>query len=171
MSIVADGPATPPGALQIAEVADAGIAAALFKRRFGDSIPDTPHHVVATHRGEDGSTRVACYIHFRPHEGLLLGGGACMDARAVRAMAAQDRAAIHAAGGMYRLTLAWAVRHFAARVPAIFGYCGDALAERADLAVGFQRTAHRRLLVYWTGALDAAAQDAAVERVHALGPF
>lgn len=160
-----------PAALEIAEIADPAPAAALFKRRFGDPIPDTPHHVVARHRGADGSQCVVCYIHFRPELGLLLGGGACIDNRAVRAMAAADRAAVHAAGGLYRLTLAWAVRHFAARVPAIFGYCGDALAERADLAVGFQRTAHPRLLVYWTGALDAAGRAAAIERVHALGPF
>jgi hypothetical protein len=157
--------------LEIAEIADPAPAAALFKRRFGDAVPGAPHHVVATCRTADGSPQVACYIHFRPHGGLLLGGGACVDNRVLRTMAAPDRAAIHASGGLYCLTLAWALRHFAPRVPAIFGYCGDALAERADVAVGFQRTAHPRLLVYWTGTPDAAAREAAVERVHALGPF
>jgi hypothetical protein len=168
---VSERPANFPAALEIAELADPAPAAALFQRRFGDAIPATPHHVVARYRGADGVQRVACYIHFRPHEGLLLGGGACIDNRVVRAMPAPDRAAIHAAGGLYCLTLAWAVRHFAARVPAIFGYCGDVLAERADLAVGFLRTAHPRLLVYWTGALDVAARNAAIARVNALGPF
>ena len=79
--------------------------------------------------------------------------------------------AIRSAGGLYRYSLAWSVRHFAPRFPAIFGYCGDVLAERTDLAVGFGKTRYPRLLVYFTRPLDDAKQRALIEQANAVGPF
>lgn len=159
-------------ALDIREAPDgAARADALFRRRFGGAPPDFPHHVIAFHRGADGAEVPVCYIHFTAAGRILLGGGACVDARAMRAMAPATRAEIRRRGGLYRMTLEWAVRHFAPACDAIFGYCGDALAERVDLAAGFRRTPHRHLLVRWTRAPAPDEQARLIAQAHAVGPF
>ena len=158
--------------LTIREAADgAQRAQALFRRRFGQAPPDFPHHVLAFHRGGDGSEVAVCYVHFTAMGEILLGGGACVDNRAMRDMAPATRAAIRDAGGLYRMTLDWSVRHFAPTYAAIFGYCGDALAERVDLAAGFRRTPHAHLLVHWTRELPGAEQARLLAQAHAIGPF
>jgi hypothetical protein len=155
----------------IEEVADgARVANAIFRLRYKSDAPDFPYHVMAF--WQDGAQRVPlCYIHFTAQGELLLGGGACVDNRALRRLPADLRAAIRRAGGLYKYSLAWSVQHFSPHFCAIFGYCGDALAERTDLAVGFKKTQHPRLLVYFTRALDAAARQALIEQAHAVGPF
>jgi hypothetical protein len=144
--------------------------AALFARRFGHPLPDFPHHVVAR-VARDGASLPLCYIHFTEHAGVLLGGGACIDDRLLRRLDAGTRRALKAAGGPYQASLRWAVAHFAPRFPAIFGYCGDALAERADRAVGFEPTGHPHLLAYFTRPLDRAERERLVAIAHAVGPF
>ena len=155
----------------IEEVDDGGRAAnALFRLRYGADAPDFPHHIIAW--WNDGAARIPlCYIHFTPHGEILLGGGACVDNRALRRLPASLREAIRSAGGLYRYSLAWSVQHFAPRFAAIFGYCGDVLAERTDLAVGFSKTQYPRLLVYFTRALDEAKKRALVEQANGVGPF
>jgi hypothetical protein len=148
----------------------ASIANALFRLRYGQDAPDFPFHVIASWRDGDHEVPL-CYIHFTAHGEALLGGGACVDSHVLRRLPADLRAAIRAAGGLYRYSLAWSVRHFAPRFSAIFGYCGDVLAERTDLAVGFARTEHAHLLVYFTRPLDAESRNALIARAHAVGPF
>jgi hypothetical protein len=155
----------------VAEVEDGGrIANALFRLRYGQDAPDFPSHVIAFWR--EGETEIPlCYIHFTAQGEILLGGGACVDNRALRRLPADLRDAIRAAGGLYKYSLAWSVRHFAPHFAAIFGYCGDKLAERADLAVGFNKTEYARLLVYFTRPLDTAKQQKLIEQANAVGPF
>jgi hypothetical protein len=163
-----------------------GIAGAIFERRYKQAIPDFPLHVVAFHRGAsadaselpvNGPANAArgevacCYIHFTIDGELIFGGGACVDDRVLRAMPAADRAAVKAAGGLYFHTLSWSVRHFEGRFDAVFGYCGDALAKRIDLAAGFSETTHDKLLVRWLRPLDASRQAEAMARAAALMPF
>lgn len=158
--------------LDIREASDgAARAGDLFRRRFGQEPPDFPHHVIAFHRGADGREVAVCYVHFTAMGELLLGGGACVDNRAMRSMAPATRATIRERGGLYRMTLDWAVRHFAPNYAAIFGYCGDALAERVDLQAGFERTGHAHLLVHWTRAMPAAERARLVAQAHAIGAF
>lgn len=147
------------------------VAGALFQRRYGETAPDFPHHVVGCWRAPDGIERPLCYIHFTPQGDLLLGGGACTDDRLMRRMPAGQRAALRAAGGVYHHTLARSVELFAPRYPAIFGYCGDALAERVDRSVGFRSTGHEHLLVYFTRPIDDREQARLIEQAHAVGPF
>lgn len=94
-----------------------------------------------------------------------------MDKRAMRTMVPALREAIRAGGGLYRMTLEWAVRHFAPSYKAIFGYCGDALAERVDLSAGFRRTHHAHLLVYWTRELANNERERLIAQAHAFGAF
>jgi len=159
-----------PECLEVREVEEGSVARPIFQRRFRSDPPEEPCHVVAFHR-EAGIERPLCYVHFTPMPDYMLGGGACVDDRVIRAMPRSDREAVAHAGGPYHLTLAWAVRHFAPRTPAIFGYCGDVRAERVDLAVGFEKTPYRHLLVYWTRDLDDAERRRLVELAHAHGPF
>ena len=155
----------------IEEVDEGGrIADALFRLRYGTQAPDFPFHVIAF--WNDGGQRIPlCYIHFTAQGDALLGGGACVDNRSLRRLPEDLRDRIRAAGGLYKYCLAWSVQHFAPRFSAIFGYCGDVLAERTDLAVGFKKTEYPRLLVYFTRALDAAEQRQLIERANAVGPF
>lgn len=157
--------------LQVVELPDAAVAADLFRHRYRAEPPDFPHHVVAFERTATGPGAPLCYVHFTAHGDILLGGGACVDNRRLRHLSVEARAAIRAAGGLYRHTLDWSVRHFAPCFGAIFGYCGDVLAERVDLAAGFERTSHRHLLVQFTRELDAATRARLIAEAHAVGPF
>src|SRR5690606_21940535 len=102
---------------------------------------------------------------------ILLGGGACTDDRLLRRLPAAQRAVLRAAGGVYHHALTRSVALFAPRYPAIFGYCGDALAERVDLSVGFRPTGHEHLLVYFTRPLAEPAKARLIAQAHAIGPF
>jgi hypothetical protein len=158
--------------IEIREAEDGdALARDLFQLRYGVDPPDFPHHVIAFLRGPDGNAQPICYVHFTELGELLLGGGACVDNRAMRRMDAATRASIRDGGGLYRMTLDWAVRHFAPRFAAIFGYCGDALAQRIDLAAGFELTAHKHLLVHWTRAVPQHERDRLVAQANAIGPF
>jgi len=143
----------------------------LFQRKYRQPAPDFPHHVIAWHRAADGARRALCYIHFTDVGEILLGGGACSDDRAMRLLSTEERACVRAAGGLYHYALAWSVQHFAARFAAIFGYCGDRLAARVDLAVGFKWTEHEHLLVYFTQPIDAAKRGALIAKAHSYGAF
>ena len=143
----------------------------LFRRKYRRDIPDFPHHVVAYLRLHDAARQALCYVHFTDCGDILLGGGACSDDRAMRAMSKQQRELVRERGGLYQYVLAWSVQHFAARFAAIFGYCGNALAERIDRAVGFQSTPHDHLLVYWTRPLEAQRQRQMIAKAHSFGAF
>jgi hypothetical protein len=156
----------------VREVADGrAVAGELFQHRYREPAPDFPHHVVGFWRDPGGTEHPACYIHFTALDEILLGGGACTDQRLLRRLPPDQRAALRAAGGVYQHCLTQAVRLFAPRHPAIFGYCGDALAERVDRAVGFQPTGHPHLLAYFTRPLAAAERARLVALAHAVGPF
>lgn len=147
------------------------VAGALFRRRYREDAPDFPHHIVGFWRSPDGDRMPLCYIHFSPAGEILLGGGACTDDRLLRRLPAGQRAALRAAGGVYHRTLARSVELFAGRYRAIFGYCGDALAERVDRAVGFRSTPYRHLLVYFTQPVEPAHGQRLIDQAHAVGPF
>lgn len=168
---VALPPAAAAGVWSVAVETEPGPeVAALFARRFGHPLPDFPHHVVAR-VALDGAHPPLCYIHFSEHQGVLLGGGACVDERLLRRLDAGQRRQLKARGGPYQLSLRWAVAHFAPHFPAIFGYCGDVLAERADLAVGFEPVGHPHLLGYFTRPLDEGQRKSLIAIAHAVGPF
>ncbi len=144
---------------------------ALFRRRYGVPAPDFPHHVAAWHVTGSGKQHLACYIHFTPQGELLLGGGAVTDPRVMRRMPAALRQRVRAEGGLYLMALEWALQYFRPRFKAVFGYCGDVLAERVDRAAGFGDTGHEHLLVYWLHDCDPATRQRLIAQAHAVGPF
>ena len=143
----------------------------LFDRKFGHPVPDHPIHIGVFYKAAADQFLPVCYIHFIEQGDLLLGGGACVDDRVLRRMPVEARAAIRAAGGLYQHALAWSVRNLGPQTKAIFGFCGDVLAERADLAVGFKHTLHPKLLVYFTQDLEQHERDRLIAEAHAVGPF
>ncbi|MDR3386193.1 MAG: hypothetical protein P4L92_04005 [Rudaea sp.] len=143
----------------------------LFQRKYGRPVPDFPHHVIATWRTPEGASLLVCYVHFTDCGDILLGGGACTNDRVLRQTLSAQRDAVRAAGGIYQHVLQWSVRHFSARFGAIFGYCGNALAERIDRAVGFQSTPHEHLLVYWAAPIDERRRRQMIAKAHSFSPF
>lgn len=160
-----------PERLAFRELDSPDVARYVFARVFGHPPPLDGHHMCMFLHDVNHVEHVACYIHFRPRGEILLGGGACVDTRMMRQMPAALRREIRFQGGLYQLTLRWALKHFAARYKAIFGYCGDALAERADRAEGFVDTGHEHLLVNWLADCDAATRRRLIAEAHAVGPF
>jgi hypothetical protein len=146
-------------------------SAALFRRHFGSEAPAIGHHVSAIVRSDSLPIGTLCYIHFSEHGTALLGGGACVDRALLRRLSLELRIRTREDGGAYGMTLKWALRHFQCSADAVFGYCGDRLAERIDLACGFQRTPHKHLLVYWCRSENVGDRSALVEKVAAIGPF
>ncbi len=158
--------------IDVAECADVpDVAELLFQRKYQRSVPDFPHHVVASYRPADGQPIPVCYVHFTDCGDILLGGGACTNDRVLRQMTAAQRDVVRAAGGIYQHSLHWSVQHFSRRFSAIFGYCGNALAERIDRAVGFQSTSHEHLLVYWTGDADPRRRRQMIAKANSFAPF
>jgi hypothetical protein len=158
--------------VRVAEHADGQrLADPIFRRRYREPAPDFPIHVLAHCRTADGDWLPACYIHITVSGTILLGGGVCVDDRVLRRLPFAARRSLHAVGGLYQHTLRWSLQHFGPRCRAMFGYCGDVLAERADLAVGFEKTRHPHLLIYCPAPLPDDEREALVAIAHAASPF
>ena len=160
-----------PERLVFRELDSSVVAWPLFARSFGHPPPVDGRHVCTFLRDANELEHLACYIHFRPCGEILLGGGAVVSSTLLRSMSGATRRQVRAAGGLYRMSLGWALQQFRGRYLAVFGYCGDRLAERVDRAVGFADTGHPRLLVYWLEPCDRPTQKQLVDQAHAFGPF
>ena len=146
-------------------------AGALFRRKFGDPIPDHPHHYVALYKSADGVLHVASYGHVTQFQGIGLGGGSCTDERVLRLMSAADRAALRATGGMHCLLIRFIFETFVEHAPILFAYCGDARAELVDLRAGFEKTEYSYLLRRVLRPLTGEEVVAYTRRAEAIGPF
>lgn len=147
------------------------LAAGLFRRKYAQSPPDTGRHLVALYRDAAGGFRLAGYSHMRPFGEVYLSGGSCTDGDTIRAMAAEHRAVLMAAGGVLFLVLRYAFARYADCCDAFFGHCGDRRALEVTAAAGFVSAGHEHLIVHWHKALHPVIQAALVAKVHALGPF
>lgn len=155
--------------VELDDAAAAREAGALFRRLFGDDLPDFPRHFVL--RYVAGGTPVPlAYAHFTPWEGCYLGGGMAFDERAYRRLDPAHRARIRAAGGVTEFLLR-RIRAMLADAVALFGHVGEPRAERVDLRAGYERTPHPHLIVCWQRTLPPAERDALLARAAALGPF
>ena len=147
------------------------LAESMFQHRYRQSAPNFPHHVLVFCLASSGEWLPTAYMHATDAGDFLLGGGACVDDRVLRRLGKDTRHAITAAGGLYLHALRWAMEYFSSRFPAIFGYCGDHLAERIDISAGFIRTRHEHLLVYFTRPLADDEKERLIEAAHRIGPF
>ena len=158
--------------VDVVELDDAAAArevGPLFRRAFGDELPDFPRHFVLRYVAGGEAVPLA-YAHFTPWEDCYLGGGMAFDERAYRRLPAAHRARIRAAGGVTEFLLR-RIRAMLADAIALFGHVGEPRAERVDLRAGYERTPHPHVIVCWQRALPPAERDALLARVAAIGPF
>lgn len=147
------------------------LADRLFRRKFGNAMPEVPHHLVAMYLAPDGGSHLVCYSHMRPFGDIFLSGGSCTNGDAIRAMQPHQRELLSAAGGPWHWVLKYAFRKFADRCDAFFGYSGDARALAVCRGVDFLPTEHEHLIVHWHKPLHPVWQRALTAKAHAIGPF
>ena len=147
------------------------IAGELFKRKFGDTLPESGHHLIAFYRRPDGAFAPASYLHLWIRDGMGLVGGGCTDGRVVRSMRAEERAALDAAGGLLGQMLGFCFAKFESQCDAFMGHCGDARAKEVDLRAGFRETPERYLLIRPNRALGAPREAELVAKAKAFGLF
>jgi hypothetical protein len=160
-----------PSGLRVLEVEDGDFfAGELFRRTFQDDLPPVPRYFVALARLPDGCLATAGFVHFLRYGDAYLGGGMCIDPRVLRRLPEAARRELAGTQG-----IAWfMLRHAIATLTdadALFGYVGSARALQIDLAAGFERTPHERLVIHPQRAMPAEARDALVARIAAVGPF
>lgn len=157
--------------IDVVEVEDAREpAGALFEKAFDAPIPEQPRHFLLRAHTGDAAPVTLGYVHFTRVDDFYLGGGMCVDSRAIRRLPATLRKALAEQGGAAFSMLSRAVDELT-DCDAVFGHVGHRLAYRIDLAVGFEPTRYPHLIVYWKRALDAAAQERTVEAANRQGPF
>ena len=157
--------------IRVEEVSDAEFFIGdLFRRRFHCDPPSYPRSFVAFYQPARGRLEAVGFVHYLAHEDTYLYGGLVIDERRYRQMPAEHRDAIKAAGGIAEKLL----RATFARLkdaPAIWGYVGDALAEKVDLRAGFRHTSHPHVMVCWNAELPEEEKQRRLANVIALGPF
>jgi len=157
--------------IRIEEVSDADFFVGdLFRRRFHCDPPSYPRSFVAFYQPVRGRLESVGFVHYLVHEDSYLCGGLVIDDRRYRQMPADHRRAIKEAGGIAEKLLRVTFARLA-DAPAIWGYVGDALAEKVDLRAGFRHTEHQHVMVYWNKDLPAEEKQRRLAKVVALGPF
>ena len=142
----------------------------LFRRKFHVPPPDFPIHYVSFYRPAPSDIRVIGYVHYSEFEDSYLCGGLVIDDRLYRRMPVSHRQAIRKCGGIAEHLLKITFARLA-HAAAIWGYVGDARAERVDERVGFRRTDHPYVMVCWMREFSDADKRDRLSRVIALGAF
>jgi hypothetical protein len=157
--------------IRVEEVTDAEFYVGdLFRRRFGGDPPNYPRSFIAFYRPERSRLEAVGFVHYLAFEDSYLCGGLVIDDRRYRHMPPDHRRVIKAAGGIAEKLLRATFAKLADS-PAIWGYVGDALAEKVDLRVGFRHTDDRHIMVCWNKDLPPEEKARRLARVAALGPF
>ncbi|HEY2990626.1 MAG TPA: hypothetical protein VGL11_23125 [Candidatus Binatia bacterium] len=157
--------------LRVEEVSDADFFVGdLFRRRFHGDPPNYPRSFVAFYQPVRSQLEAVGFVHYLAFEDSYLCGGLVIDERRYRQMPTEHRKVIKAAGGIAEKMLRVTFGRLAA-APAIWGYVGDALAEKVDLRAGFRHTTHQHIMVCWNKDLPPEEKTQRLARVAALGPF
>ena len=143
----------------------ATIAGPLFRRKFGQEIPDFPRHFVAMIGGT-----CAGYVHYTAWQGDYLCGGLCIDDRAYRTLSAEQREWLRERGGIAEIMMHHA--HTAlADGATIWGYIGDKQAEAVDRRVGFEKVAEPYLFAIWRKPISEDGKRRRIVEAVKLGAF
>jgi peptidoglycan/xylan/chitin deacetylase (PgdA/CDA1 family) len=160
--------------LRCYEVNDArALAGALFRKSFGQPVPDYPRHFVLVHSPYAGETRkpeVVAYVHHSPFENVFLAGGMCADPAAYRTFPKPLFDSVKRDGGLATIVMR---ESFAllGEAPAVFGHVGEPRARQADLRAGFVDTGRTHLMAVWRKPLADGEKEQLLDKVEALGPF
>lgn len=162
---------TEPVHINLIEVDDARPqAGALFQKSFQAPVPDIPRHFLLLASNEAGVSLTIGYGHVTQHETVYLGGGMCVDMRALRQLPKDTRRELEQRGGV-AFTLCSSIVHTVQDCEAVFAYVGHPAAYKIDMAVGFIPTEHENLVVYWKQELSLERQQELISAVNLLGPF
>lgn len=159
--------------LQVIEVDNADLfVTALFQRKFHSPPPDFQRHFVAFYKPDLKQHPVIPigYVHQTPYLDCHLCGGLVIDDRIYRTMPIEHRQSIRQVGGIAELLLLDSFSKLL-NTKAIWGYVGDAKAEKVDLRVGFVHTTVKPIMVCWKQELAQQEKDALLEQIVAIGPF
>lgn len=157
--------------ISLIEVKDAeALAGSLFMRSFRDAIPNFPKHFVLMAVDDSGRALTLGYVHFTKHLSMYLGGGMCVNTRALRDLPSSLRKQLNSQGGVAFTMLSEAVR-LLHDCDAVFGFVGHKGAYKIDLSVGFQQTEHPHLIVYWKQELNSDEQQQTIQSAAEFGPF
>ncbi len=146
------------------------LAGHFFKRAFNDQIPNFPKHFVLLACNELGENMTLGYVHFTQHHNIYLGGGMCVNSRVLRHLPEHLRHELNEQGGVAFYMLSQTVKKLK-NCDAVFGYVGHKGAYRIDLAVGFEQTKHKHLIVYWKTELNQEQQQQTIQTAYEFGPF
>lgn len=146
------------------------LAGELFKRSFNDTIPNFPKHFVLLADNNLGQTLTLSYVHFTQHQNMYLGGGMCVNTRALRHIPKHLRDELNQHGGVAFYMLSESVK-LLNDCDAVFGYVGHKGAYKIDLAVGFEQTEHKHLIVYWKKPLNSTERENTIQQAYEFGPF
>ncbi len=151
--------------IRVEEIADPAIAAHLFRRKFGQEIPQFPRHFVAMTGAE-----CAGYVHYSAWQGDYLCGGLCIDDRVYRTLSPLQRAWLRERGGIAEMMMRYA--HSALVDGAtIWGYIGDKQAEAVDRRVGFEKVAEPYLFAIWQKPISDEGKKRRIAEAVKFGPF
>ncbi len=146
------------------------LAGDLFERKFNHPIPDFPTHFVLVAYDNQDHILTLGYVHFIQHQNMYLGGGMCVNNRAIRQLTKSMRKRLSQQGGVAFYMLSEAVKKLD-DCDAVFGYVGHKGAYKIDLAVGFEQTEHPHLIVYWKADLNEIQKQNTVQTAYEFGPF
>ena len=151
--------------IRVIEIEDPAIAAHLFRRKFGQEIPQFPRHFVAM-----AGKECAGYVHYTAWQGDYLCGGLCIDDRVYRSLSPLQRAWLRERGGIAEMMM----RHAHATLTdgaAIWGYIGDKQAEAVDRRVGFEKVSEPYLFVIWVKPISEDGKKRRIAAAEKLGAF
>jgi hypothetical protein len=153
------------GAVTVREIDDPTVAADLFRRKFGQEIPNFPKHFVAM----IGDQCVG-YVHYSAWQGDYLCGGLCIDERLYRALSAGQRAWIRERGGIAEIMMRGA--HPSLEDGAVlWGYMGNKQAQSVAFRIGYVATTSPCLFVRWQHSLSDVDKQRKMDMAMKLEPF
>jgi hypothetical protein len=155
----------PGDAVIVREVDDPVVAAALFRRKFGQEIPNFPKHFVAM-IGE----QCAGYVHYTAWQGDYLCGGLCIDDRVYRALNAEQRTSIRERGGIAEIMMR-AAHPSLEDGAVIWAYMGNKQAQSVAFRIGYVATASPCLFVRWQHPLSDVEKQKRMDIAMKLEPF
>ena len=158
--------------LVVSEMAEgAPFAEPIFRRKYNAAAPTHGHHLFAWWRAGEEAWKPAAYLNYLPFRGAMLIGGASTDGRVLRAMSADQQAAIERAGGLMIQLVRYGEARFEAESIGTFGHCGDERSWSVLSQCGYVRLDDPHLIVRWNREPEPARRDELLKAVKSIGPF
>jgi len=131
---------------------------------------DVWRQYVAFYQWSASSVEPVAFANFIRRGDVYLEGGLCARRSFYRRLPERHWRECKARGGIVQILLEHAARELNDAL-AWFGYCGDAKSWRVNERIGYERTAHRHLIVRWIRPLPDSEKRTLEATIAAIGPF